>query len=177
MMSLLSIKINFFKTTKILNIFLYILSHLIISNQIQYNEQDLFSNLALIWLSWFCRPRKNVSMYLKCLSVKWHKPLTKWTWVSIPFLTEIDFINIGSKNNGWLKTLSWLCKWLMTVHAACLDIILPFKLYLCVEKNVSITFTSVNCWTSFSWRLEWLTQLTEFYHSYQVRLHFDCRTF
>ena len=67
-MSLLSIKINFFKTIKILNIFQYILTHLIISNQIQYNEQDFFSNLALIWLSWFCRPRKTVSMYLKLIT-------------------------------------------------------------------------------------------------------------
>ena len=51
MMSLLSIKINFFKTIEILNIFQYILTHLILSNQIQYNEQDFFSNLALMWLS------------------------------------------------------------------------------------------------------------------------------
>ena len=42
MMSLLSIKINFFKTIKTLNIFQYILTHLIISNQIQYKEQDFF---------------------------------------------------------------------------------------------------------------------------------------
>ena len=38
-MPLLSIKINFFKTIKILNIFQYILTHLIISNQIQYNNK------------------------------------------------------------------------------------------------------------------------------------------
>ena len=42
-MSLLSMKINFFKTIKILNIFQYILTHLIISNHIQYNEQDFFT--------------------------------------------------------------------------------------------------------------------------------------
>ena len=35
-------KINFFETIKILNIFQYIPTHLIISNQIQYNEQDFF---------------------------------------------------------------------------------------------------------------------------------------
>ena len=54
MMSLLSIKINFFKTIKILNIFQYILTHLIISNQIQYNEQDFFTfgiNLIVVILS------------------------------------------------------------------------------------------------------------------------------
>ena len=54
MMVLLSIKINFFKTIKILNIFEYILTHLIISNQIQYNEQDFFKlgiNLIVVILS------------------------------------------------------------------------------------------------------------------------------
>ena len=55
MMSLLFIKINFFKTIKILNIFQYILTHLIISNQIQYNEQDFFFkfgiNLIVVILS------------------------------------------------------------------------------------------------------------------------------
>ena len=53
MMSLLSIKINFFKTIKILNIFQYILTHLIISNQIQYYEQDFFKfaiNLIVVIL-------------------------------------------------------------------------------------------------------------------------------
>ena len=42
MMLLLSIKINFFKTIKILNIFQYILTYLTISNKIQYNKQDFF---------------------------------------------------------------------------------------------------------------------------------------
>ena len=54
MMLLLSKKINFFKTIKILNIFQYILTHLIISNQIQYNEQDFFKfgiNLIVLILS------------------------------------------------------------------------------------------------------------------------------
>ena len=54
MMSLLSIKINVFKTIKILNIFQYILTHLTISNQIQYNEQDFFKfgiNLIVVILS------------------------------------------------------------------------------------------------------------------------------
>ena len=54
MMSLLSIKINFFKTIKILNIFQYILTHLIISDQIQYNEQFFFKfsiNLIVVILS------------------------------------------------------------------------------------------------------------------------------
>ena len=54
MVSLLSIKINFFKTIKILNIFQYILTHLIISNQIQYNEQYFFKfgiNLIVMILS------------------------------------------------------------------------------------------------------------------------------
>ena len=53
-MMLLSIKINFFKTIKILNIFQYILTHFIISNQIQYNEQDFFKfgiNLIVVILS------------------------------------------------------------------------------------------------------------------------------
>ena len=53
MMSLLSIKINFFKTIKILNIFQYILTYLMISNQIQYNEQDFFKfgiNLIVVIL-------------------------------------------------------------------------------------------------------------------------------
>ena len=64
-MSLLSMKINLFKETKFVKKFQYSPSHLIISNQIQYNKQDFYSNCALIWLSWFCRPRKTVSMYLK----------------------------------------------------------------------------------------------------------------
>ena len=54
MMSLLSIKINFFKTIKILNIFQYNLTHLIKSNQIQSNEQFFFKfgiNLIVVILS------------------------------------------------------------------------------------------------------------------------------
>ena len=64
-MSLLSIKLNFFKTIKILNIFQYILTHLTISNKIQYNKQDFFSNLAIFNCCDFVEPRKTVSMYLK----------------------------------------------------------------------------------------------------------------
>ena len=47
-MLLLSMKINLFKEIKFLTIFQYIHTHLIISNQIQYNKQDFYSNLALI---------------------------------------------------------------------------------------------------------------------------------
>ena len=41
-MSLLSIKIYFFKTMKILNIFQYILTHLTIINEIKCIKQDYF---------------------------------------------------------------------------------------------------------------------------------------
>ena len=58
-MLLLFIKIYFFKTIKILNIFQYILTHLTISNKIQNNKKRFFSYLALIQLSCFCRAKKN----------------------------------------------------------------------------------------------------------------------
>ena len=71
-MSLLSIKFNFFKTNKILNIFQYILTHLTIINEIRYDKQDCFSNLALISIVVIFSSRytggKTESMYLKSIS-------------------------------------------------------------------------------------------------------------
>ena len=65
MMSLLSIQFNFFKTIKILNIFQYILTHLTISNQIQYNEEDFFQ----IWHLFDCCDFVGQEKLYRCTSI------------------------------------------------------------------------------------------------------------
>ena len=65
-MSLLSIKINFFKTIKILNIFQYILTRLINNKQQNSIKQTFFFfkfgiNLIVMIFSW---AKKTVLMYL-----------------------------------------------------------------------------------------------------------------
>ena len=123
MMSLLSIKINFLKTIKILNIFQYILTHLIISSQIQYNEQDFFQ----IWHLFDCRDFVGQEKLYRCT------------------LTRFNYAQMKQYMLALTKYYGWERNWNFTIQFFKRKISLPLAEHISWTWCLQHHFPLVHC--------------------------------